>query len=114
MPLAERKIFRRSELRRIRHRRRSPVFPLFSWNYGKDALRNFKKYDSLRYALLPYIYSNAYRMNQTGEPLMKALVFDYQDDINVYETGDQFLFGNSLMVCPVTTKGALTDRKSVV
>jgi alpha-glucosidase (family GH31 glycosyl hydrolase) len=78
------------------------------WSYGNDALRNFKKYDSLRYSLLPYIYSNAYQMNQTGEPLMRALVLDYQDDENVYETGDQYLFGKELMVCPVTTKGAQT------
>ncbi|RYZ25039.1 MAG: DUF5110 domain-containing protein, partial [Sphingobacteriales bacterium] len=78
------------------------------WNYGDDALRNFKKYDSLRYTLLPYIYSNAYKMYQTGEPLMKALVMDHQDDPNVYEIGDQYMFGSDLMVCPVTTKGAQT------
>ncbi|HEX8315242.1 MAG TPA: TIM-barrel domain-containing protein [Flavisolibacter sp.] len=78
------------------------------WNYGADALRNFKKYDSLRYTLLPYIYSYAYEMNQTGAPLMRALVFDHQDDQNVYEIGDQYLFGRDLMVCPVTTKGAHT------
>ncbi|GAA4751190.1 glycoside hydrolase family 31 protein [Flavisolibacter ginsenosidimutans] len=78
------------------------------WAYGEDALRNFKKYDSLRYQSLPYIYSNAHKMYETGEPLMKALVFDYQDDENVYEIGDQYLFGRDLMVCPVTTKGAQT------
>jgi len=78
------------------------------WNYGDDAFRNFKKYDTLRYKLLPYIYSNAYQQHLTGSPLMKALVLDYQDDENVYEIGDQYLFGNSLLVCPVTTKGAQT------
>jgi alpha-glucosidase (family GH31 glycosyl hydrolase) len=78
------------------------------WNYGADALRNFKKYDSLRYRLMPYIYNQAYDMYQTGAPLMRALVLDYQDDPNVYEIGDQYLFGKSLMVCPVTGKGAQT------
>ncbi|HVG41060.1 MAG TPA: TIM-barrel domain-containing protein [Chitinophagaceae bacterium] len=78
------------------------------WKYGADALRNFKKYDSLRYSLLPYIYSNAWQMFQTGEPLMRALVLDYQDDENVYEIGDQYLFGHNIMVCPVVTKGAQT------
>ncbi|HEV7330982.1 MAG TPA: TIM-barrel domain-containing protein [Flavisolibacter sp.] len=78
------------------------------WNYGEDALRNFKKYDSLRYRLLPYIYSHAYQMYQTGAPLMRALVLDYQEDENVYEISDQYLFGRDLMVCPVTTKGAQT------
>lgn len=78
------------------------------WNYGDDALRNFKRYDSLRYQLLPYIYTNAYSQYKTGAPLMRALVLDYQGDENVYEIGDQYLFGTDIMVCPVTTKGAQT------
>lgn len=78
------------------------------WNYGEDALRNFKKYDSLRYSLLPYLYSNAYQLYKTGMPLMRALVLNYQSDENVYNITDQYLLGDNLMVCPVTTKGAQT------
>jgi alpha-glucosidase (family GH31 glycosyl hydrolase) len=78
------------------------------WNYGEEALANFRKYDSLRYRLLPYIYSSAWEMYKTGMPIMRALVLDYQDDENVYEIGDQYMFGKNIMVCPVTTKGAQT------
>jgi alpha-glucosidase len=78
------------------------------WNYGADALRNFKKYDSLRYTLLPYLYSNSYNNYRTGMPLMRALVLHYQHDENVYNITDQYLLGDNLMVCPVTTKGAQT------
>lgn len=78
------------------------------WNYGPDGLRNFKKYDSLRYSLLPYLYSHAWEQYKTGMPLMRALVLHYQDDKNVYEIGDQYLLGEHIMVCPVTTKGAQT------
>ncbi|MFD1258600.1 glycoside hydrolase family 31 protein [Mucilaginibacter terrae] len=78
------------------------------WNYGADALGNFKKYDHLRYRLTPYIYSNAYTQYESGLPLMRALVLQYQNDPNVYDIADQYLFGNNIMVCPVTTKGAQT------
>lgn len=78
------------------------------WNYGNDALRNFKKYDSLRYTLLPYLYSNSYQLYKTGMPLMRALVLHYQHDENVYNITDQYLLGENLLVCPVTTKGAQT------
>jgi alpha-glucosidase len=78
------------------------------WHYGKEALENFKKYDELRYSLLPYLYSNAYTLYKTGTPLMRALVLEYQDDPNVYTITDQYLLGSSLMVCPVTQKGAVT------
>lgn len=95
----------------------SPVAHLFGmdhpgykepWNYGEEALRIFKMYDSLRYRLIPYIYTSAYEMNQTGMPIMRGLVLDYQNDPNVYSIGDQYLFGSSMLVCPVTTKGAQT------
>ena len=95
----------------------SPISHLFGmehpnykepWRYGDEALRIFLKYDSLRYRLLPYLYAASWRMHQTGMPLMRALVLEYQDDENVYNIGDQYLLGSSLMVCPVTTKGAQT------
>ena len=78
------------------------------WNYGEDALRIFKQYDLLRYRLIPYIYSHSYEMYQTGMPLMRALVLEYQDDENVFEIADQYMFGSSMMICPVTEKGAQT------
>lgn len=78
------------------------------WNYGEEALPIFKKYTQLRYRLIPYLYSHSYEMYQTGMPMMRALVFDYQDDENVYSIGDQYLLGSQMMVCPVTTKDAKT------
>jgi alpha-glucosidase len=78
------------------------------WKYGEDGLRNFKKYDILRYQLMPYLYTTMHQQSQTGLPMMRALVLDHQDDENVYEIGDQYMFGDQLMVAPVTTKGAIT------
>nr|WKN37307.1 glycoside hydrolase family 31 protein [Tunicatimonas sp. TK19036] len=95
----------------------SPIAHLFGmdhpgykepWNYGEDALRNFKKYDDLRYQLIPYLYSHAYEMYETGMPLMRALVLEHQNDVNTYDIADQYMLGSQLMVCPVTTKGAQT------
>lgn len=76
------------------------------WNYGAEGLQNFKKYDSLRYSLLPYLYTTAYQLYKTGMPIMRALVLDYQDDHNVYHITDQYMLGDQMMVCPVTEKGA--------
>ena len=95
----------------------SPVAHLFGmdhptykepWNYGPEALAIFKKFDSLRYRLFPYLYQASYQAHTTGLPMMRALVLHYQDDENVYGIADQYLLGNDFMVCPVTTKGAVT------
>lgn len=80
------------------------------WNYGEEALKNFKKYDSLRYCLLPYLYAASYKQYTTGLPMMRALVLHYQDDENVYPISDEYMLGDGLLVCPVTTKGALTKQ----
>ncbi len=79
------------------------------WTYGPEALANFIKYDSLRYALLPYIYSNAYQLHKTARPMMTPLVMDYPNDENTYTITRQYMFGPGMMVCPVTTKGALSQ-----
>lgn len=76
------------------------------WNYGHKALIDFRKYDQMRYRLIPYIYTAAYKMYKTGMPLMRDLVMEYQNDPNVYHISNEYLFGPDMLVCPVTTKGA--------
>jgi alpha-glucosidase (family GH31 glycosyl hydrolase) len=93
----------------------SPVAMLFGtdhpgyhlpWNYDQAALKNFRKYDKLRYQLMPYIYTTAYENHVNGLPMMRALVLEYQHDVNTYHLSDEYLFGNYMLICPVTTKGA--------
>jgi len=78
------------------------------WKYRDQALCNFKRYDLLRYRLLPYLYTSMHQQFQTGLPMMRALVLNHQDDENVYEIADQYMLGDHFMVAPVTTKGAIT------
>lgn len=61
----------------------------------------------LRYRLLPYIYSTAWAITSRGESLMRALYFDFPDDRRGWETGDEYLFGRSFLVAPVTRKDDL-------
>lgn len=76
------------------------------WNYGKKALKNFRKYDKLRYRLMPYIYTAAHENHVSGMPLMRPLVLEYQHDVNTYHISNEYLFGPDMLICPVTTKGA--------
>ena len=58
-------------------------------------------YNKLRYRLMPYIYSLAGMTYLNDYTIMRALVMDYGKDTSVNNIGDQYMFGNSLMVCPV-------------
>ncbi|MGB7168781.1 MAG: TIM-barrel domain-containing protein [Acidobacteriaceae bacterium] len=63
-------------------------------------------WDKFRYRLLPYIYSLAWRVTSQDYTLMRPLVMDWRTNEKVREIGDQYLFGPSILVNPVTTEGA--------
>jgi alpha-D-xyloside xylohydrolase len=60
------------------------------------------KVNHLRYQLMPYIYSIAARVWKDDYTMLRMLAFDFAEDAKARVTDDQFLFGESLMVCPVT------------
>ena len=77
------------------------------WNYGARALASFRRYAQLRYRLMPYIYTAAFETYAEGMPMMRPLVLEFPGDPQVYGVDDQYLFGDSLMVAPITQEGAV-------
>jgi alpha-D-xyloside xylohydrolase len=61
-----------------------------------------EKYINLRYSLLPYIYSTSWDVTANQSSMMRALVMDFANDKNALDINDQYMFGKSLLVCPVT------------
>jgi alpha-D-xyloside xylohydrolase len=76
------------------------------WSYGADAQKILTDYDRLRYRLLPYIYSVAWKITNEGYTPMRALAMDYPNDVRARNIGDQFMFGPAILVNPVTEPGA--------
>ncbi len=81
---------------------------LYSDSWSDTTKATLLKFDNLRYRLMPYIYSLAWKVTSQGYTIMRPLVFDYQNDPNVYNIKDQFLFGPAFMINPVTTANAVT------
>jgi alpha-D-xyloside xylohydrolase len=86
----------------------SPIFrahgsetPREIWEFG-DFSNVLVKFDNLRYRLLPYIYSLAWRVTDDGYTIMRGLPMDFTSDKKTYAIDDQFMFGPAIMVCPVT------------
>jgi len=71
------------------------------WEFG-EFVPVLIKFDNLRYRLLPYIYSMAWLITSEDYTLMRALAMDFSEDIDTYNISDQYMFGSSIMVCPVT------------
>ena len=62
----------------------------------------------LRYRFTPYLYSAEYEASRTGAPIMRPLVYEFQDDPNVYDESFEFLFGRDILVANVLEPGART------
>jgi alpha-D-xyloside xylohydrolase len=75
------------------------------WSFGKQAETIMARYDSLRYQLIPYIYSQAKFTHDTGAPFMRPLWMDFPNDPNVANLGTQYMFGPAFLVAPVTEQG---------
>jgi len=74
------------------------------WNVAPDdhpAYQSFVYYDRLRYHLMPYLYSMAGWVHLRDYTMMRALVMDFGNDPRVLDLKDQWMFGPSLMACPV-------------
>lgn len=69
-----------------------------------------KQYLELRYRLLPYNYSIARRVCDTGMPMMRAMWLHYPDDQHARDLSDQYMWGTSLLIAPVVKKGSGTRR----
>ena len=54
---------------------------------------------------MPYIYSGFLAASETGEPVQKPLVFEFQDDPATRDIDDEYLFGDHLLVAPVFEEG---------
>ena len=85
-------------------------YPKEMWRFGPKLMPILEKFDRLRYHLMPYIYSCAWRITHEHYTLMRGLVMDFRTDPHTADIGDQFMFGPAILVSPVVEAGA-TSRK---
>ena len=74
------------------------------WNIAPETHPAYKAmlyYMQLRYRLMPYIYSLTGKCYFNDYTIMRALMMDFENDKNVLNISDQYMFGSNLMVCPV-------------
>ncbi|MEG8988599.1 TIM-barrel domain-containing protein [Ignavibacteria bacterium 4148-Me] len=69
---------------------------------GEPIYDAIEKFIQLRYRFLPYIYSTAWDVTANYSTMMRALMLDFPDDPKVLDINDEYMFGKSVLVCPVT------------
>lgn len=70
----------------------------------------FRKFANLRMNLIPYIYTEADRSAATGVAMMRAMASEFPNDAAAAALDQQYMFGDQLLVAPVTAQGATTKN----
>lgn len=86
------------------------------WEMTERACRIVARFIRLRYRFLPLLYSYAWHSHRTGEPLMRALVLDDQDDPLARQAEFQYRLGPDLLVAPIyrdSDRADLTAEREV-
>lgn len=75
------------------------------WEYGEEFTRINRATIELRYQFLPYLYTLFQNHEQTGQPILRPLWFEYPKDYKTYLLEDEYLVGRDLLVAPVLNDG---------
>lgn len=75
------------------------------WAFDKKTLEHCRESIKMRYALMPYIYSEFIRSASMEEPFIRGLFYEFKEAAGRLDD-DQFLCGRSVLVAPVVKAGA--------
>ena len=72
------------------------------WKWDVKTQKIVKDYMNVRYRLIPYLYTEAYKYSKTGSPLIQPLYYKYPElyDEPIYK--NEYFFGSELFVSPIT------------
>jgi alpha-glucosidase len=80
------------------------------WAFDDEVIDITRKFVSLRYQLLPYLYTMFWQYIEQGIPMLKPLVYFDQEDTQTHYRNDEFVFGNQIVVCPILEPNSIGRR----
>lgn len=80
------------------------------WSFGERNTEILKELVLLRYRLQPYIKRYMIKASEQGDPVMRPMFFDYSEDENCYQLGEQYMFGEDILFAPITNQGQKTKK----
>lgn len=78
------------------------------WSYGEEVYDICRKYMELREKMRPYTRKLMEEAHEKGTPVMRTLFYMYPEDKICWETEDEYMFGDKLLIAPVLEAGAVS------
>jgi alpha-glucosidase len=85
------------------HTTKNPDSERRIWAYPEPFSSILRNTFQLRYALQPYLYTEARRSYDTGLAFLRPLYYDWPTDNHCYEHKGEYVFGDQMIVAPVVT-----------
>ena len=82
------------------HATNNPFHERRPWGYDKQTEAITSAAMRLRHALIPYLYTMAWRNHTTQTPLIRPMYHDHASQEPAYHCPDQYYFGSELVVAP--------------
>jgi len=71
------------------------------WAYDDEAVEVVRFFTKLKIELMPYLYSMAVYTSETGIPVMRSMILEYQEDKACNYLDQQYMLGDGLLVAPI-------------
>jgi len=75
------------------------------WLWGERFEKSMRSAYHLRSKLMPYIYTAVRECHDQTLPLLRPMYLEYADTADAYQNPQQYLFGDALLVAPITSPG---------
>ncbi len=91
------------------HSTKDPSLNKEPWAFDQPTQQRLANVINGRYALVPYIYTMARKAYETGISLCRPLYYDSPEAKEAYEYKEEYMFGDNMLIAPVTEE---VDKES--
>ena len=84
------------------HTTKNPETERRIWAYPEPYSSILRSTFQMRYALEPYLYTEARRTYDSGVAFFRPLYYDWPQEAAAYESKGEYVFGDQMLVAPVT------------
>lgn len=78
------------------------------WSYGPENEKIMTRYIGIRTLMKDYIRNIMKEAHESGDPVIRALFYEFPADQKTYDITDEYCFGGDILVAPVCHKGAVS------
>ena len=96
------------------HSTKDPALNKEPWAFDQATQQRLANVINGRYTLVPYIYTMARKTYETGIALCRPLYYDSPEAKEAYEQKEEFMFGDNMLIAPITDEVSKEDGYATV